>query len=64
MEENRKEIIAKLNTLANGNKNQWFADATWRAENSVWLIKLQATTIKILRALRKNNTHTQNNINN
>lgn len=54
MEKNRKEIIAKLNELSNGNKSQWYEDATWRKENRAWLKKSQAIALKILRQIREN----------
>jgi transcriptional regulator with XRE-family HTH domain len=57
MEKNRKEIIAKLNTLTKGNKSQWSEDATFRADNQEWLRKSQAIALKILRKLRENKTN-------
>lgn len=57
MEKNRKEIIAKLNKLTNGNKSQWLEDAKYRAANQEWLKKSQAIALKILRKLRENKTN-------
>ncbi|QXP74666.1 helix-turn-helix transcriptional regulator [Tenacibaculum sp. AHE15PA] len=57
MEKNRKEIIAKLNTLTKGNKSQWLEDAKYRADNQEWLKKSQAIALKILRKLRENKTN-------
>jgi len=54
MEKNRKEIIAKLNELAKGNKSQWLEDAQYRSDNHEWLKKSQAIALKILRKLRDN----------
>ncbi|RFC54636.1 helix-turn-helix domain-containing protein [Brumimicrobium aurantiacum] len=56
MEKNKKEILAKLNTLTKGNKSQWLEDAKYRADNQEWLKKSQAIAFKILRKLRENKT--------